>query len=145
MSPISNEEAARRYRAAQDRASTYYQKNKEHLKAKAREWTAANREKKKEYNRRYFSKPENKERIKGYRQRYITRNKAIFDEWRAQGCSMCPEDRIVCIDAHHTNPNEKDELVSKLVQTGAAEKTLRAELDKCVAVCSNCHRVLHQE
>ena len=44
-------------------------------------------------------------------------------------------------DFHHLNPKEKESKPSALF--GNKFETLRKELDKCVLLCSNCHRIRH--
>lgn len=44
-------------------------------------------------------------------------------------------------DFHHLNPNEKEHSIAKLFM-GSWEKLL-VELDKCVLLCANCHRIRH--
>ncbi|GAX39860.1 hypothetical protein NIES4075_08200 [Tolypothrix sp. NIES-4075] len=59
-------------------------------------------------------------------------------------CSRCGYNR--CIDAlefHHINPLEKD-LPLSAGKVYSFEKA-KAELDKCILVCANCHREIHAE
>lgn len=59
-------------------------------------------------------------------------------------CSICGYDR--CIDAlefHHKNPKEKD------FRLGAGNtmswKEYKREAEKCILVCSNCHKEIHSK
>jgi hypothetical protein len=45
-----------------------------------------------------------------------------------------------CYDVHHLDPAEKDFNLS--AKRGFDEK-LKEELDKCILLCSNCHRIRH--
>lgn len=45
-----------------------------------------------------------------------------------------------CYDVHHTNPEEKDFNLSSKI---AFDEKMKRELDKCVLLCSNCHRIRH--
>jgi len=45
-------------------------------------------------------------------------------------------------DFHHTNPEEKDFSFAQQKCTKMNEK-LKKELDKCVLLCANCHRLAH--
>lgn len=46
----------------------------------------------------------------------------------------------LAFDFHHVNPMEKDfEISSRMTSWGAIQK----ELDKCVLLCSRCHREVH--
>ena len=47
-------------------------------------------------------------------------------------------------DFHHKNPKEKETGISRLLQSYAIEHPkLQQELEKCILICSNCHRELH--
>lgn len=59
-----------------------------------------------------------------------------------QGCYFCQEKEPICLDFHHTDPTTKDNNVSELIRKKNWKKVL-AEIEKCVIVCSNCHRKLH--
>ena len=59
-------------------------------------------------------------------------------------CSVCGYDR--CIDAlefHHENPGEKE---FKLGSGNTMSwKQYKTEAQKCILVCSNCHKEIHSE
>lgn len=58
-------------------------------------------------------------------------------------CCMCGYDK--CIDAlefHHLDKTEKEESPSYVIMRWSWEKA-KKELDKCILVCSNCHREIH--
>ena len=64
-------------------------------------------------------------------------------EYKGGKCEICGYDR--CLDAlefHHLNPKEKDFGISKKGYTISFEK-VKKELDKCMLVCANCHREIH--
>lgn len=47
-------------------------------------------------------------------------------------------------DFHHIDPNEKEEGVAKLLQSYAVDHPkVQQELEKCILLCSNCHREIH--
>jgi hypothetical protein len=46
------------------------------------------------------------------------------------------------LDFHHIDPTTKDEGICVLISTGIWDK-VKAELDKCILVCANCHREMH--
>ncbi len=60
-------------------------------------------------------------------------------------CSKCGESRTVCLDFHHTNPEEKEFNLAWCfgTTTGSKEKILK-EISKCIVLCANCHRIEHQ-
>ena len=53
------------------------------------------------------------------------------------------------LDFHHIDPTTKETTVHKLLNTGTPtpEKivAMRHEIDKCVVLCSNCHRIEHSK
>lgn len=65
------------------------------------------------------------------------------DEWKASGCAVCGYSRCIkALDAHHLH--SKVALVSKLAAGTSSLRRLNAELDKCIVLCANCHRELHE-
>lgn len=64
-------------------------------------------------------------------------------EYKGGQCTQCGYNR--CFDAlefHHQDSSKKDFGISDKGYTRSWEK-IRAELDKCVLVCANCHREIH--
>ena len=57
------------------------------------------------------------------------------------GCSVCGVYHPAILDFHHIDPTKKDFTIAQS-RTKSKEKFLR-ELDKCIVLCSNCHRILH--
>jgi len=58
-------------------------------------------------------------------------------------CTKCGYDHnIVALDFHHTDPTQKDFNISKCRNLVLNDR-IKAELDKCVVICSNCHREEH--
>lgn len=81
----------------------------------------------------------------------VYRNKLLYVEqlrnWintviRKDGCCICDEKEVCCLEFHHVDQTEKEELVSYLIGTNSRRK-LEIELNKCSVVCSNCHRKIH--
>ncbi len=67
---------------------------------------------------------------------YITQIKTFF------GCCICGENDACCLDCHHVNPQTKLYVISAYRSMGSWKK-LRNELNKCILLCSNCHRKVH--
>ena len=64
-------------------------------------------------------------------------------EYRGGRCSRCGYDRCVeALEFHHLNSAQKDFGISEKGYTRSWER-VRAEIEKCVLVCANCHRELH--
>lgn len=86
------------------------------------------------YMREYFKK--NYEQMKAR----MHAKRAEIAEWkRARGCTVCGESEPWVLDMHHLDPEEKEANPAQ----SATLKTFLKEADKCVLLCSNCHRKVH--
>jgi 5-methylcytosine-specific restriction endonuclease McrA len=64
-------------------------------------------------------------------------------EYKGGRCQICGYNR--CLEAmefHHLNNSEKDFGISHKGYSRGWKK-VKAELDKCVMLCANCHREVH--
>ena len=60
-------------------------------------------------------------------------------------CSICGYNKYVgALQFHHLDPNEKDLEWSKF-KTRKFDDRFKAELDKCIVVCANCHFEIHHK
>lgn len=59
------------------------------------------------------------------------------------GCQRCGETDTVCLEFHHLDPQQKDLDVAALIAYEWAWDRVIGEINKCVCLCSNCHRKLH--
>lgn len=59
------------------------------------------------------------------------------------GCVECAESDHACLDFHHVDPDDKEGALTKLVTAGYGKDRLRAEREKCIVLCANCHRKRH--
>lgn len=75
--------------------------------------------------------------------RWVKRKlKAI--EYKGGHCSQCGYDKYHgALEFHHVNPDEKDMDWGKM-RTRSWDSIFR-ELDKCVLLCANCHREVHND
>lgn len=104
--------------------------------------TDETREADRRYRREWYAR--NADHAKG---RVIERRgllKAWMREHRSNiVCSRCLETDPACMDFHHLDPAAKEMSVANAVQNGWSISRLRAEIAKCIVLCSNCHRKLH--
>ena len=68
-----------------------------------------------------------------------------YMESRMTPCAHCGFFHPAVMDFHHINPETKERGVSEFVRGGYALNRLVEEIDKCICLCSNCHRILHAE
>lgn len=65
-------------------------------------------------------------------------------EYKGGKCERCGYNKCVyALDFHHLNLKEKDFNISK--KSYLSWDKIKAELDKCILVCANCHREIHFE
>lgn len=58
-------------------------------------------------------------------------------------CSNCNESHISCLDFHHLDPKTKMYNIGQLPNVSWCLKKIDEEIEKCILLCSNCHRKLH--
>jgi len=64
-------------------------------------------------------------------------------EYKGGCCVICGYKKYMgALEFHHINPNEKDFNLSHMKKYAFDDK-IKNELDKCILVCSNCHREIH--
>ena len=70
--------------------------------------------------------------------------KILAIAYKGGECQCCGYKKFVgALEFHHVNPSEKDFGIAAKGYTRAWEK-VKEELDKCVLVCANCHRKIHE-
>lgn len=108
-------------------------KDKEKQREKNREYQKKHYEQKKDY---YIQKAkEGKQKIK-----------TEFEEYKKTlSCSVCGESHPATLDFHHVDRTKKDIILSQAVGRNWGWTSLKREIEKCVVLCSNCHRKLHYE
>jgi len=64
-------------------------------------------------------------------------------DYKGGCCAICGYNKCAnALEFHHKNSDTKDFGISAKGYTRSWEK-VKAELDKCVLLCANCHRELH--
>jgi len=76
------------------------------------------------------------------KRRKLIRRMAV--EYKGNECEICGYKKCgSALEFHHTTPNSKDFGISAKGYTRSWQK-VKQELDKCMLVCANCHRELHE-
>jgi hypothetical protein len=94
------------------------------------------------YQKEHYKKNKDYYKSKARDTKYKSRE-AINKYKETLKCSRCPENDISCLDFHHLNPDEKEKSISQAISAGWSFKRLQLELNKCIVLCSNCHRKEH--
>ena len=103
-------------------------------------------EKRKEYSKKYGAEWYKRNREKTIA-RSAARRKEKRKEWREfkaqQECLFCGVQHEAVIEFHHPDGSDSyDTKVSNFVKAGQWKRAYK-EVEKCVPLCSNCHRILH--
>ena len=69
------------------------------------------------------------------------RKKIELIDYKGGKCEKCGYNKCVeALEFHHLDPNEKDFGISN---NSYSFERMKKEVDKCILVCSNCHREMH--
>lgn len=93
-----------------------------------------------EYDHKHYLKDTGKHKV---RRKLIQQNIAqwLRDYKKTLSCIKCGDNRHYLIDFHHKDKSEKTFNVSDLKKR--AISSMLIEIEKCVPLCSNCHREFH--
>lgn len=76
--------------------------------------------------------------VKNFRSRLKERATYVLGE----KCQICEYNKcIAALEFHHVNPEEKEITFSN--NTNRSWETTRREIQKCILLCANCHREVH--
>jgi hypothetical protein len=75
----------------------------------------------------------------------VKRKKEYLNELKSVPCSVCGNQyHPVLMDLHHLDESQKKFSPSNGVHKYGWD-ALREEVKKCIVVCSNCHRLIHND
>ena len=78
-------------------------------------------------------------------QRRRLKLKQLSIEYKGGCCSICGYNKCqAALEFHHLDPNEKEFGLAESGLTRSFDK-IKIELDKCILVCANCHREIHNQ
>lgn len=103
---------------------------------------ATRREKQKEYSRRWYEK--NREHAIKQSARVKQDSKTKWFAYKAQqSCAHCGFSHVAVIDFHHVIHTNKRSVNTLAVKQNNVPEAIREAEEKCIPLCSNCHRILH--
>jgi predicted HNH restriction endonuclease len=77
------------------------------------------------------------ERIRLFKQKCV--------EYKGGKCERCGYDKYNgALDFHHIEPDKKDFTIAN-IRSYSFDDKVKKELDKCILICANCHREIHNE
>lgn len=86
----------------------------------------------------------NKEQEKSHCKINYKKFQKIMHDLKINGCAICGYDKCdAALDFHHTNPQDKKFSITR--NSTRSNKSIVKELNKCILLCSNCHREIGQK
>jgi hypothetical protein len=104
-----------------------YSLNVEHKRQQMREWRENHPEQ---------ARTNNHKSVRRLKEKCYTIRR---DTLISNPCLICKEYRIHCLDFHHLDPSQKVRPVSYC----RSIKSVCDEIQKCIVLCANCHRLFH--
>lgn len=94
------------------------------------------------YRKRHYEK--NKIAIAAKVQDRKRRLRAEFAAYKASlCCTQCGENHPATLDFHHVIRDPANRKINDLLKRGAFHRAMKEIAEKCIVLCSNCHRKHH--
>jgi len=118
----------------------YYKNNLEKIKGRHKQYRENNREKRAGQTKQW--RIDNPGKVKDYRRTRYEEKKQYIDDYKLlKGCAICGYNKCAeALDFHH---NEDKEFGVNSSNYNKSLDQIKKEMDKCIVLCSNCHRELH--
>lgn len=98
----------------------------------------------KEYSKKYYEK--NKAKVQAAVNINRRTARQAFRMFKASlSCTKCGENHPATLDFHHHTPHKDNIKISKLLADGRFSLAMSEIKEKCIVLCSNCHRKHHYE
>jgi predicted DsbA family dithiol-disulfide isomerase len=100
------------------------------------------REMQKIYSQRWYLRNRKEQVAKSVKRK--DRVRVIWNDYKAaQKCSHCGFQHPAVIDFHHVIKEGKKSVNKLATQHGNVRAAIREAEEKCIPLCSNCHRIFH--
>lgn len=105
------------------------------------------KERRSEWWKRSWEKQEYRQRKYDSAQKRIKNIKQKCVDYLGGKCAVCGYNKCVeALEFHHLDPNTKDlNLKTRGIDRRKSFDSQKQELDKCILLCSNCHREKHYD
>ena len=78
-----------------------------------------------------------------YRRQYRKEQQLLLFQYKLGiWCAHCGENDYRCLDFHHIDPSTKSFSIGN--QEARSFQSILKEIQKCIVLCSNCHRKEHE-
>lgn len=74
---------------------------------------------------------------------YQNKKKTIENLKVKECCQKCGDTRGYVLDFHHKDPSIKEDTIARMTSNNYCLTKTLEEIEKCVVLCSNCHREFH--
>lgn len=74
------------------------------------------------------------------KQQIVSARNFVINFLKENPCVICGEDDIVVLEFDHTNPENKEFSISRMISSGMSILRIQKEISKCQVMCANCHR-----
>lgn len=79
-----------------------------------------------------------------YMKQKYQEKKQVVQQLKAESkCAKCGESRGYVLDYHHIDPTQKENTIARMTSNYYSLDRVHKEIEKCVCLCSNCHREFH--
>lgn len=77
------------------------------------------------------------------KQKYQEKKQVVQQLKTESKCAKCGESRGYVLDYHHIDPTQKENTIARMTSNYYSLDRVQKEIEKCVCLCSNCHREFH--
>ena len=103
---------------------------------------AIRKAKQKSYSRKWYKDNRKKTIIRAARRKDVEREKWVAYKTK-QRCSHCRKKHPAIIDFHHVIKEGKRSVNHLALKQNNISEAIKEAEEKCIPLCSNCHRILH--
>jgi len=102
------------------------------------------KEKQREYSKKYYEA--NKADLIARSAKTKKRLREEFNAFKSRlTCVKCGESHPATLDFHHVIKDPNNPKISELTRKGSYSLAIEEIMNKCIVLCSNCHRKHHSE
>lgn len=78
----------------------------------------------------------------GFMKDQYQKKKDVIQSFKKKaGCKKCGYNKCEeALEFHHINPEEKDDIIARMISNNYSLDKVEKEMQKCVVLCANCHR-----